>query len=60
MLKDYPDILNSKQVMEILDISKEFLYKLIKSKRLPCYRIGNKDWRFNKAELIAHIKSLAQ
>ena len=60
MLENYPDILCSKDVMKILDISKELLYKLIKAKRLPCYRIGGKDWRFNKEALIAHLHSLGQ
>lgn len=60
MLENYPDILNSKQVMQILGISKELLYKLIKAKRLPCYRIGGKDWRFNKEALTAHINSLSK
>ena len=60
MLEKYPDILNSKQIMEILDISKELLYKMIKNKRLPCYRLCGKDWRFNKEALIAHIHALAE
>ena len=52
MFNDYPDILTSKEVMEILAISKELLYDLIKTKQIPAYKLGKKEWRFNKADLI--------
>ena len=52
MLDEYPDVLNTKEVMEILDITKNLLYKLIHTKQLPAYRIGQKKWRINKNSLI--------
>ena len=58
MLEEYPDILTTKEVMEILAISKELLYKLIHAERLPAYRLGGKSWRINKASLIEHLISL--
>ena len=58
MLEDYPDILNSYEVMEILAISKNPLYKLIHSNKLPAYRIGKRVWRFNKKSLIEYLLNL--
>ena len=58
MLEEYPDILTSKEVMEILAISKELLYKLVNSKQLPAYRLGDKSWRINKTSLINHLIAL--
>ena len=31
MLEEYPDVLNTKEVMEILDITKNLMYELIHS-----------------------------
>ena len=58
MLAEYSDVLNSKDIMAILDIKKEQLYELIKTKKLPAYKIGKKQWRFNKGTLINHLLAL--
>lgn len=58
MLEDYPDVLNTKEVMEILDITKNLLYELIHTKQLPAYRLGRKKWRINKNSLINYLTRL--
>ena len=58
MLENYADVLTSKDVMNILTVSKELLYELIKSKQIPAYKLGKKGWRFNKQTLIKHLKSM--
>lgn len=58
MLDEYPDVLNTKEVMEILDITKNLLYKLIHTKQLPAYRIGQKKWGINKQSLINYLYEL--
>ena len=58
MLDEYPEVLNTKEVMEILDITKNLLYKLIHTKQLPAYRIGEKKWRINKNSLIEYLHKL--
>lgn len=58
MLNEYPDVLNTKEVMEILDITKNLLYRLIYTNQLPAYRIGSKKWRINKTSLIDYLYSL--
>lgn len=58
MLDEYPDVLNTGEVMEILDITKNLLYKLIHTNQLPAYRIGVKKWRINKSSLIEYLYNL--
>ena len=58
MLEDYPDVLTTREVMEILDITKNLLYELIHTKQLPAYRIGKKKWRINKNSLIDYLSRL--
>ena len=60
MLEKYPDVLNTKEVMEILDIDKNLLYKLIHTGQLPAYKIGQKKWRINKDSLIEYLYELEQ
>ncbi|MCI2000590.1 MAG: helix-turn-helix domain-containing protein [Clostridia bacterium] len=55
MLDEYPDILNSKEVMEILGISKNTLYELIKDGEIPAVRLGKKLWRIHKKSLLKFI-----
>ena len=42
MLKDYPDVLDVKQVAKILGIGINLAYKLINSKQIGSLRIGSK------------------
>lgn len=58
MLEEYPDILNTKEVMEILGITKNLLYELIHEHELPAYRLGKKNWRINKDSLIKYLSKL--
>lgn len=58
MLDEYPDILNTKEVMEVLDITKNLLYELIHKHELPAYRLGKKKWRINKDSLIKYLRKL--
>jgi len=59
MLNDYPCILNSAEVMQILDISKKKLYNLIQTKQIPSYKLG-RSYRFNKDTLIRHLKTIEE
>jgi len=47
MLNDYPDVLSTKEVMEILDIGKNSLYILLNSGKLRAARVG-KVWKIPK------------
>lgn len=58
MLEEYPDVLNTKEVMKILGITKNLLYELIHTNQIPAYRIGTKKWRINKSSLIKYLYSL--
>lgn len=56
MLFDYPDIMTSEDVMEILSISRNTLYHLIHSQRLPAFRLGKRSWRFRREDLEYYLK----
>ena len=51
MLDNYGDILTSHEVLEILYIGKDLLYKLIREDTLPAYKVG-KLLRFKKSDVI--------
>ena len=49
MLTNYPEILKSKDLMEILNLSKNTVYSMLNNRIIPAYRVGNsKLWRINK------------
>jgi len=54
VLKDYPDVLNSHQVCEILSISKKTLYKVIRDGDLDCFKIG-REYKIPKVTLMKLI-----
>lgn len=56
MLEEYPDVLNTKEVMEILDITKNLMYRLIHNNEIPAFRIGERQWRVNKEKLIEYLR----
>lgn len=57
MLEEYPDVLNTNEVMEILDITKNLMYELIHSGNIRAIKIGKKQWRITKDDLITYLKT---
>ena len=55
MLYGYPEILTGSDVMNILSVSKNTLYHLIKSERLPAFRLGKRSWRFRREDLERYL-----
>ncbi|MDR2357983.1 MAG: helix-turn-helix domain-containing protein [Oscillospiraceae bacterium] len=51
ILKKYPDILDIKQVVEILGVSKKTVYGLVAGSRLQCIKVG-REYRIPKAAII--------
>ena len=58
MLRCYPDILTPRDVMEILSISKNTLYRLIREERLPAFRLGRRSWRFRKDDIQFYLTNM--
>ncbi len=56
MLYGSPAILTSQQVMEILSISKNTLYDLIRRNSLPAFRLGKRNWRFRREDLEYYLQ----
>ena len=54
MFNEYPDLMNSNEVMEILGIGKNFFYKLLSSGQLKAFRVG-RTWRIPKCSVEEYI-----
>jgi excisionase family DNA binding protein/YgiT-type zinc finger domain-containing protein len=46
-----PDNLNVEEVADLLRVSNQTVYNMIKDGRLPAYKVG-REWRFNRQEII--------
>ena len=55
MLDNYPDVLNLKQVQEVLHIGKGLLLELLGEGEIPAFRVG-RLWRVYKKDLISYIE----
>ena len=55
MLDKYPDVLNFKQVQEILHIGKGLLLVVLGEGEIPAFRVG-RLWRIYKKDLISYIE----
>ena len=58
MLKEYPDILTPRDVMEILSISKNTFYSLVHQNEIPAFRLGSRSLRIQKQDLIYYLKNI--
>jgi len=57
VFKEYPDILDVKQVSEVLGISTKTVYKLIKDGSLSSLKVG-REFRVSKVILMKYMKVL--
>ena len=55
VLKEYPDVLNGKQVCEALHISRAVFYDLIAEGSIAGFKVG-KTYRVTKMELLKCLK----
>lgn len=49
-----PDILNVDEVAELLRVSKQTIYNMLKDGRIRAFKCG-REWRFDKAEVLESI-----
>jgi len=56
MLEKYSDILDSKDLIKILSLHKNTIYKLLQKKEIPNKKIGKK-YMISKQDLIKYITS---
>lgn len=57
MLKNYPDILDVKQVSEILGVCSKTVYKLVADGSLPMLKVG-RQYRITKVNVLKYMKML--
>ena len=60
MLHGYPDVLTPREVREILSVSKNTLYRLIREERLPAFRLGRRSWRFRKEDIRFYLMNMVE
>lgn len=54
-LESYPDVLNVKQLTELLQISVKTTYEIIKSGKIQCLRVG-REYRFPKPFILEFLE----
>lgn len=55
VFKDYPDVMDVKQVSKILGVSTKTVYKLIRSGSLSALKVG-REFRVPKVVLMKYVK----
>lgn len=55
VFKEYPDVMDVKQVSELLGVSTKTVYKLIRKGTLSALRVG-REFRVPKVVLMKHMK----
>lgn len=58
VFKDYPDILDTKQVGDLLDVSSKTVYKLLKEGSLSSIKVG-REYRIPKYEVMKYLNILS-
>jgi excisionase family DNA binding protein len=57
VFKEYPDVLNIKQVSSLMGVSTKAVYKLVRAELLPFFKVG-REYRFTKVSLMQYMKVL--
>jgi excisionase family DNA binding protein len=55
MFENYNEVLKPEEVCTMLHIGKNTLYNLLNSGQLVGYRVGKRNWRINKTEVIKFV-----
>jgi excisionase family DNA binding protein len=55
VFKEYPDVLDVKQVSKLLGISTKTVYKLINNGTLPCLKVG-REFRILKVTVMKYMR----
>ncbi|KKM11128.1 hypothetical protein SY88_10170 [Clostridiales bacterium PH28_bin88] len=53
--REYPEVMNVEEVADLLRVSNQTVYNLVKSGQLPGTKVG-REWRFFRAQILALIK----
>ena len=55
VFKDYPDILDVKQVSELLNVSTKTVYRLLRENTIPSLKVG-REFRIPKVNVMKYVK----
>lgn len=56
---DYPEVMNVEEVADLLRVSNQTVYNLVKSGKLPATKIG-REWRFSRAKILELLEGEAK
>ena len=59
MLREYPDVMNIKQMSQALGVSTKTGYGLLKSGKVACLKVG-RAYRIPKVHLLTYMKVMEQ
>ena len=57
VFKDYPDVMDAKQISKILGVSTKTVYKLISDGKLQSLKVG-REFRVPKVHILRYLKIL--
>ncbi|MBE3573478.1 MAG: helix-turn-helix domain-containing protein [Moorella humiferrea] len=52
---EYPEIMNVEEVADLLRVSNQTVYNLVRNGKLPATKIG-REWRFSRTQILALVK----
>lgn len=52
--QEYPEVMNVEEVADLLRVSNQTVYNLVRSGRLPATKIG-REWRFSRARILEMV-----
>ena len=58
MLEDYPEFLTPHDVADLLELSVNTIYKMLRDGKLPGMRLGEKKWRVRKPDLERYFREV--
>ena len=55
IFKEYPDVLNAKQVSQLLGVSTKTVYRLLHEGTLDCLKVG-REYRVSKINVMRYVR----
>ena len=55
VFKDYPDVLDVKQVSQLLSVSTKTVYRLLRTGNMDCLKVG-REFRVPKVSVMRYVK----
>lgn len=54
--KNVDEVLNANEAAELLKLHQKTVYKMAQQGKIPAKRVGSRNWRFLRSELLEYIR----